>query len=319
MDPVSHTLAGAAFAQTGLKRRTALGTATLLIGANLPDVDVTAYLWGGETALAFRRGLTHGILAVLLLPVALAGLVWLWDRMVRSRRHPHSEPAIFRQLLLLSALAVISHPVLDYLNIYGIRLLAPFSGRWFYGDALFIVDPWLWLILATGCWLARSTRRWAAVSLVVAASYAVVLGASGVVARALVRDSLRRDGQPPLRVMAAPLPVTPFRRYIVLERRDGSYSIGRLDWMPRPRLDLTSLPYQTGQTNEVLTVAAASEPGRKFLIWSRFPFYLVRREGDGWRVFIGDARYTADPEGTWAATSVRVGREELSEIRDTRN
>lgn len=319
MDPVSHTLAGTALAQTGLKRRTALGTTTLLIGANLPDVDVAAYLWSGETALAFRRGLTHGILAALLLPVALAGLVWLWDRSVRRRLRPDSDPAVFRQLLLLSALAILSHPVLDYLNVYGIRLLAPFSGRWYYGDALFIVDPWLWAILAAGCWLARRTRRWATVSLVVAASYVVILGVSGVAARRLVRDSLRRDGQPSPRVMAAPLAVTPFRRYVVVEEGDGGYRVGMLDWIPRPRVELTPLPDGTRKASDVLSVAAASEPARKFLTWSRFPFYLVRREGDGWRVFIADARYTVDPEASWASTSVHVGREDLSVIRGDPN
>jgi len=36
------------------------------------------------------------------------------------------------------------HPTLDWLNTYGMRWLMPFSGRWFYGDAVFIVDP--------GCW-----------------------------------------------------------------------------------------------------------------------------------------------------------------------
>ena len=42
---------------------------------------------------------------------------------------------------------MLTHPVLDWLNNYGIRLLMPFSPRWFYGDAVFIIDPWLWLAL----------------------------------------------------------------------------------------------------------------------------------------------------------------------------
>ena len=36
---------------------------------------------------------------------------------------------------------------MDYINSYGVRLLMPFSDRWFYGDALYIVDPWLYLML----------------------------------------------------------------------------------------------------------------------------------------------------------------------------
>ena len=39
MDNLAHTLAGLALAEAGLKRRTALGAATHVIGANLPDAD----------------------------------------------------------------------------------------------------------------------------------------------------------------------------------------------------------------------------------------------------------------------------------------
>ena len=73
MDNIAHTLAGLALAEAGLKRRTALGTATLAIAANLPDVDALIYFIGdGADALAFRRGWTHGPIAMLLLPLALA-------------------------------------------------------------------------------------------------------------------------------------------------------------------------------------------------------------------------------------------------------
>ena len=44
------------------------------------------------------------------------------------------------------------------MNTYGIRLLAPFSMQWFYGDALFIIDPWLWLLLGAATFVARERR-----------------------------------------------------------------------------------------------------------------------------------------------------------------
>ena len=69
MDNLCHTLVGAALAQAGLKKKTALATAALVIGANLPDVDVLAYAWGPDTALGFRRGWTHGLLALALWPL----------------------------------------------------------------------------------------------------------------------------------------------------------------------------------------------------------------------------------------------------------
>jgi hypothetical protein len=33
----------------------------------------------------------------------------------------------------------------SYPNTYGVRLLMPYSDRWFYGTALSIIDPWVWL------------------------------------------------------------------------------------------------------------------------------------------------------------------------------
>jgi len=163
MDPVAHTLAGAGLARTGLHRTTPLATATLLVAANAPDLDILASAGGPYASLAFRRGWTHGPLAMVLLPFLVAGGVLAWDRWVRRRRNPSLPKARGGMLLLLSFLGVASHPILDWLNTYGIRLLMPFDGRWFYGDAVFIVDPWLWLMLAGGVFLSgpRTTAwRW---------------------------------------------------------------------------------------------------------------------------------------------------------------
>jgi len=157
MEPLAHTLAGACLAESGLKRLSPLATSTLVIAANLPDVDGACYLHGADLAFAFRRGWTHGVLAMALLPLALTAALLALDRLL-SRHHPDRPRARPRVLLGLSVLGVLSHPFLDWLNNYGIRLLMPFSDRWFYGDTLFIVDPWLWLILGGAVMLAWTTH-----------------------------------------------------------------------------------------------------------------------------------------------------------------
>ena len=53
----------------------------------------------------------------------------------------HEGPA----LLLLATLSVLSHLLLDYTNDYGVHPLSPFSNQWFYGDTIFIVEPWIWV------------------------------------------------------------------------------------------------------------------------------------------------------------------------------
>jgi inner membrane protein len=147
MEPLTHTLAGACLAESGLKRLSPLAASTLIIAANIPDVDGACYVHSANLAFAFRRGLTHGVLAMAVLPVALTAAMLAFDRLVSQRRQPQRARPKPLVLLALAILGVLSHPFLDWLNTYGVRLLMPFSDRWFYGDTLFIVDPWLWLIL----------------------------------------------------------------------------------------------------------------------------------------------------------------------------
>ncbi|MCP3962697.1 MAG: hypothetical protein GY719_33075 [bacterium] len=47
MDPLTHTLTGAAPANTRLAHGVRLATPTLLIAVNVPDVDVLSYVAGG--------------------------------------------------------------------------------------------------------------------------------------------------------------------------------------------------------------------------------------------------------------------------------
>jgi inner membrane protein len=163
MDPIAHTLVGAALAQTGLGRRTAYATPALIIGANLPDVDVLTMLAGGDAALFARRGWTHGIPAAVVLPLVLAAIFFLWSRVAKHRPDRAAPPLSFGVLLGLSYLAVATHPSLDWLNTYGVRWLMPFQGRWFYGDSVFIIDPWMWLVLGGAVFLFHSRRAWSIV------------------------------------------------------------------------------------------------------------------------------------------------------------
>src|SRR5919112_2788200 len=159
IDPLCHTLVGAALARSGLAKRTALGATALVVGANLPDIDALAYFAAPAADLEWRRGWTHGVLALALLPLilTLALLLVHWASGWR-RRWSSSASVSSGQLLLLSGIAVLSHPILDTLNTYGVRWLMPFSDEWFYGDALFIIDPWVWFVLGVG--VLSSLRRY---------------------------------------------------------------------------------------------------------------------------------------------------------------
>lgn len=316
MDPACHTLVGATLAETGLKRRTALGAATLIIGANLPDLDILTYVDSEVTALWLRRGVTHSLPAMVLLPVLLAGGMLAWDRLVRRRRGRSSPIQVAPlQILLLAFLAVATHPVLDFMNTYGMRWLMPFSDSWYYGDTLFIVDPWIWAVLAAGIYLARKrpsvpVRRFlrspAVASLAALALYVAAMAISNVVARRLVTRSLLEAGyDSPARLMVAPRPVTPLRRWVVIQ--DGElYRFGTFHWFRRPQFDLEDYTYERHPSTPAAAVATRGPRVRKFLTWARFPYSIIEERTDRYLIHIGDARYTVDPEGSWAAITVEV-------------
>jgi inner membrane protein len=160
MDPITHTLTGAALSRTGYHRATPLATATLILAANAPDIDILTGFGGDYATVAHRRGWTHGPLALVLLPFVVMGVMLAYDRWVRRRRNPDAPPANAAALFLLALLGTATHPLLDWMNTYGIRLMMPFRQEWYYGDALFIVDPWVWLILGGGVYLAGAAARY---------------------------------------------------------------------------------------------------------------------------------------------------------------
>ena len=277
MDNLTHSLLGALMGQAGLKRKTGLAMPALVVGANLPDVDAACFLWlDGVEHLAFRRGITHGPIAWVLLPLLLAGGLWGWDRwQARRGTRPERRPPVhFGWLYGLAFLACLTHPALDWLNVYGIRLMEPFSSRWFYGDVLFIVDVWLWAVLGIGTWFSlRRERRGgkgmgpARIALGAAAVYVLVNWVLSHV------DSKRNTSF--TATISSPLPLAFWQRESIgLDGAGGVYVEGN-------RLgDCNLRSAAIGRRHNAQLDA--------FLFWSRAPF--AERAPDG-SVLIRDARY----------------------------
>lgn len=175
MENVSHTLAGLALARAGLGRTSRLATSALVIGANLPDVDLAWSSFRNPlTYFQGHRGFTHSLAGLLVLTLLLWAVLLAIDRMLAGR--VQGERARPGPLLIASALGVLSHGALDALNSYGIRPFLPWSGDWRYGDLLVIVDPWLWLVLGGAVFVtARGGRRRSLVWGMGAAAAAIVV------------------------------------------------------------------------------------------------------------------------------------------------
>lgn len=166
MDNVTHSLVGVAMADLAIGRRVAKGQRPLFVGAgiiaaNLPDIDL-AYV--GVTAqplgyLLHHRGHTHTVPGLAILGLAMVAAYWFFPAVRRMRFSGRLR------FWLLIAIALASHLVLDSLNSYGVHPFYPFDNRWRYGDAVFILEPGLWIVLGVAvAWNGRSrAARMAAV------------------------------------------------------------------------------------------------------------------------------------------------------------
>jgi inner membrane protein len=158
MDPFTHTLVGMAAAKAGLERLSPLTTTVCVLAANSPDSDVVVGLTTDRwTYLHHHRGITHSIVGVIALALIVPTLVWLVERgwMRLRQRQPTSR---YRGLLLASAIVTATHPLMDWTNNYGVRPFLPWNGRWFYGDLVFIVDPFILLVVGGAAFLATRNR-----------------------------------------------------------------------------------------------------------------------------------------------------------------
>lgn len=306
MDNLCHTLVGAACGEAGLKQRTRYANATLMIAANLPDLDVLSFFTDTDP-ISFRRGWTHGVLAQLVLPVALTGVIYALGRLRRSRGD-HRPPLRAGWLLVLSYVGVSSHVFLDFLNNYGVRLLAPLDWRWFYGDALFIADVWLWLALGVGVWLSRRQQRPgpARTALVFASCYIAAMLGSAQAARTVVSDTWRDvRGTVPRALMVGPLPFTPLTRAVVVDAGDR-YETGTFTWWPTAvTFDREPIPKHAGDPH-VTRARAEGHSIREFLVWARFPFWILTPEPTGTRVTVVDVRFRGEPARFQASWVVKT-------------
>lgn len=289
MDNLTHSLVGALIGQAGLKKKTGLAMPALIIGANLPDVDAACLFWlEGAEHLGFRRGITHGPPALVLLPLILAGLLYGFDRWQanRGKRPEDRLPVSFKWLFLLSFIGCLTHPALDWLNVYGIRLLEPFSSRWFYGDTLFIIDLWLWALLGLATWfslkrekLRGEWKRPARISLSLAGVYIAFQGLITGMAEREPWDSPTGNAI----TIASPPPINSWEREIITGG-NGLYTIDEDRTLPGVPLDSCDLAAARASDDEI----------EAFLFWSRTPYIVPKEDGSLW---LQDARFS-DPRAS---------------------
>jgi inner membrane protein len=290
LDNLTHSLVGAVMGRMGLKRLSPRAMPALIISANLPDIDSFVAHWFGTTARTFHRGFTHGIGGLFTLPFLVTAIILLWEKLLPGKEGPIKLGG----LLLACFLGTLSHPALDFLNTYGVRLLEPFSHRWFYGDTLFIMDPWIWLMLILGLeysWRAeRLNRNWQRPA---AWAFAAMLGYIGlnaaISARAVAatRPLIERVAAPRM-IVAGEVPLLFWKRQVMWrgDRVSGTADLNVLSGIAR--LDPRVVPLNLDDPR----LAKSAREDRdvcSFLFWSRMPLVI---DVDG-RAYLSDQRFPA--------------------------
>ena len=282
MDPLTHSATGLFLGRVGLNRFSRQAPWILVLAANAPDIDIVTLAGGQLAYLNYHRHLTHSLAAwpvMALLPVLA---VRLFTR----------EPFRWLGAYAISLVAVASHLLLDYTNVYGIRFLLPFSGRWFRLDVTPVVDLWIWAVLLVclaGPAMARlvnaeigarsksAGRGFAIFALLFLTLYNA--GRGVLHARAVATlDSRIYAGAAPLRVAALPTLINPLAWRGLVETRE-SYAV--VDFSLLEEFDpARGTIFYKAEPAAAIQSANNSQVFRDFFAFAQFPLERTLPLGD---------------------------------------
>ena len=314
LDNLTHSLTGLMLARAGVGKGIPRATLLMVIAANAPDVDVASLFGGPLTYLEYHRWFTHSIVAVPLMAV----LTVLFVRLFAKGRFPWI-PA-----LIAATVGVASHVVLDWTNMYGVRLMLPFSPEWYRLDITNIFDIWIWALLLLAVVAPALSRLvsseigaksgtgkgWAIFALLLLCGYEY--GRYLVHDRAVQALDARMYGaSAPLRVAAFPNYANPFLWRGLVETPDA-FRVLPVDLL-REFDPGGGRSFYKAEGSRATIAASRTETFQRFLSFS--PYTLGRTipvpdpEG-GTEVDAYDLRFGEPPGGGFVATAVvdRSGR-----------
>ena len=280
MDNLTHIAIGLFLSRTGLGRWSGLATPIVILAANAPDIDVLSAAGGSLNYLHYHRHITHSLVAMPVLAMAIVVMVKLIAR----------KPIHWLGAYCAALIGIASHLALDWTNLYGVRLLLPFSSEWQRGDLVGVIDLWIWGALALGIlgpFLARLVgseissgpvktahhgRGFAWFALLFVLLYDCGRGVLHARAVTALGSRLYQDS-PPLRVAALPDPANPWRWRGLVET-SGAYTVEIID-LTGTALPSRDLVFQKPEANPALGAAARTTEFQEFLRFSQFPLWRV--------------------------------------------
>ena len=274
--------------RSGLNRRSALTTLTMVLAAEAADLDVLWALKGPIANFHHHRGITHSFAGAPFVAATTLGFVWLLCRWRKDDGSPRIQrsrlPVRWGYLYWMALIAALSHILLDYTTAYGIRMFAPFDRRWYSWDIVFIVEPVILVALIAGLVLpslfglinqeigARSKGPQGRVGAIFAlVCLLAVWGYRDYQHRRALNamSALLYKGSVPLKMGAYPYWVNPFRWHGVVET-EAFLQTAQVNSMA-PSVDEQGEAYYKPEETPVTQAAKASYLGRVYMDWAVFP------------------------------------------------
>jgi inner membrane protein len=206
MDSVTQILLGASVSVAVMGRRTALWKSAVWGGVAglLPDLDVLMDHGDPILNMIRHRAETHSLLLLALFALPMA---WVASRI-------HRQPQLYSPWCWALMLALLTHPLLDLMTIYGTQVFQPFSDEAYGLGSIFIIDPVYSLALLIGllaAFGAKTTGKALTINgwgLVLSSAYLAwsALGQAWVMHHA--RQSLQAQGLPSQQLLVTPAPLS---------------------------------------------------------------------------------------------------------------
>jgi len=317
MEPVTHTLASIALGRSGLNKVTRMATPMLVVSGLIADVDWVTRMGGASAFLQWHRTATHSLLGTAALAAGVAASFWFIGRKF-GRKNPNLAVQLITAIFIC-AIGAAAHLLLDLLNGSGVKLLWPFSAKWYAWDAAESVDAWIIFFLLAGLLLpelfriiheeigARPKRqgrqRGAIAGLILVTLF--IAGRVYAHQRALaLLDAREYRAQAPLVVAAFPNPSNPLAWHGVVETDNALLNV-EVPLGPGRNFDpdLAEVHFKP-QPSLALNNAVASSTAIEFLNWARFPLANVEPNGAGFEVRIRDMRYASELPGQQGIVAV---------------
>jgi hypothetical protein len=214
----------------------------------------------------------------------------------------------FWKTYLVALVAMATHPILDYMNNYGVRPFLPFNGTWYYGDLLFIFDPYidvaLFLGLVAGSIRKRNRRIFDWLSLILVTTY---IGGRIELRRMAASQMERYAAQTPDAQEWAVLPtmLNPLVWDGIVKTSTHWVKV-RLHSTEGVQSELARI--ERGRFSDVAYRAAEAKSAAALLRFARFPAVRVETTESGYRVLFMDFRFYNERTKTAAAAEVDLDR-----------